>query len=99
VTEDQTTALLGLLDRCAVALEANATLYKKHMAEDSRRHQLSEKRYAEQMKVQRESIKRSEETLHALRRADDRQEFLHDLNKTILGLKAPDYIPETKEAT
>jgi hypothetical protein len=99
LTEAQTSELLGLLDRCAVALEANATLYRKHMAEDSRRHQLSEKRYAEEKKLQAEAIARSKETLDALRRADDRQEFMADLHKTILGLKAPDFIPETKEAT
>ena len=56
MTDGQATNLLGLLDRCAVALEANATLYRKHMAEDSRRHQLSEKRYAEEKKIQAEAI-------------------------------------------
>jgi hypothetical protein len=94
VTEEQTTALLDVLDRCAVALEANATLYKKHLAEDKRRFELGESRYRAEKKVQAESIKRSEESLAALRRADDRQEFLHDLHKTVLGLKAPDYLPE-----
>jgi hypothetical protein len=88
-----TDELLTVLDRIAVALEENATLYRKHMAEDKRRYNLSEKRYAEEKKLQAEYLRRNRKVTDGTLDALDRQAFQHELRMARLGLTVPDTVP------
>jgi hypothetical protein len=97
LTEQQVTELLDVLGRCAVALEANATLYKKHMAEDKRRYSIAEKRYAEEKKLQAEYLRRNRKVTDGTLDALDRQAFQHELRMATLGLRVPDTVPPNIE--
>jgi hypothetical protein len=92
--------LLPLLDRIASAMETMAKferkhydLYQRECAKGEERYQRDQKLVREQQRIQAEGIARSEKITAALERADDRQEFAHDISKSVLGLVVPDTIP------